>query len=163
MAARRLAVALNLFSNFAVDLRHFRGLEVAYTYVYMIGFSAAVTVLGLNFFQSSHLSYHCQGAPRRADMCPTDFIMCSCPDQLLTRACNMTRDLADCTCCWYGEIELRSGVLLFMTHVGGLYTFSMGTSLVVLALARRCMGDRAEQHAPSIQLNEASRDRVVDV
>lgn len=132
---RDAAVALNLFYNFQTDFRHFSTLEVAYTYIYLLGFAAAAIVFGLRFFQSTHLSYHCAVAPDLSALCASEFAQCNCAGVPDFQPCRLA-STAGCTCCWYGDLELRSGVLYYLSHVGGFYTFSMGASLVGLALVR---------------------------
>ena len=141
-AAKRLAIGLNLFYNFKTDFRHFTNFEVTYTYVYMAGFLGTTVLLAFQFFQSTHLSFHCQQGAAYADICPSEFALCSCPGEALrTNVCNGTLPPAGCTCCSYGKLELRSGVLLFVTHLGGLYTFTMGLSIVLLGLVRLALAE----------------------
>lgn len=138
LGARRLAVGLNLFYNFQTDFRRFTNFEVTYTYVYILAFMATTVLFGLRFFESTHLAFHCHQHPQFDDICPTEFSLCACHGRpLVTDVCNGTDWAFDaCTCCAYVKMELQTGVLRFLTHIGGLWTFSMGVSIVLLAMAR---------------------------
>ena len=140
-AARRLSVRLNLFYNFRTDFRHFTDLEVFHTYLFLGSFVAAAVLFALRFFQSTHLAWHCQLDPELDDICPTAFSLCVCPDQpLVADVCNLERVAVfgrGCTCCAYGQLDLQTGVPLFLTHVGGLWTLMLGASIAFLAAARR--------------------------
>ncbi len=131
---RRPALALNLFYNFQTDFRHFTDFEVAWTYVYLAGLGAVAVVFALTFFQSTHMAFHCATEPARTSVCPNQFALCTCRGTTVD-ACQLV-DTSGCTCCWYGEMELQSGLLYYLSHLGGFYTFSMGVSLAVLALVR---------------------------
>jgi hypothetical protein len=149
-AVKKLAIGLNLFYNFKTDFRHFTNFEVTYTYIYIAGFVGTTILLGLQFFQSTHLSFHCHEGAAYADVCPSEFALCSCPGEALrTNVCNGTLPHTGCTCCAYGKLELRSGVLLFVTHLGGLYTFTMGVSIVLLALVRLGLSDAPKATEPA--------------
>ena len=141
-SARKLAVALNLFYNFTVDASLFSRFEVVYTYAYLLAFAALGALLGVQYFAAAQQTLQCYPAPQYGDMCPIAFSMCICPDApdpLVAHPCRTPRGFAGCTCCWYGAVAWSSGLPLFLTHLGGLYTFSMGVSIVFLGLVRACM------------------------
>ena len=138
--AERVAIGLNLFHNYKRDDRRFTPLEVGYTYLYIVAFTAATVVMVLQLVGSAQLWYHCDDTPHYDDICPATFSLCTCPTiGLIADLCNQTTSppLAGCTCCWYNALDIKGGVLLFATQMGGLYTFSMGVSIAFLAVVRR--------------------------
>jgi hypothetical protein len=153
--AKNIALSLNLFQNFKSDFRHFTTFEMVYTYLYIAGFIAMSAAFGVQFFKSTHLSFQCGVSPEYETVCPSEFVICTCRHTpgMLSHVCGAGHvDLSTCTCCYYGDIQLENGIWLYLTHLGGFWTFSIGVSMVLLAMYRYFKNkeiDKKEKHAPN--------------
>jgi hypothetical protein len=149
---RKGAARLNLFYNFKLN-SEFPTFEVVYTYIYVCLFIGICSFLGYLFFKSTHMSFKCETAPNKRLICINDFVACACQgENNIINICKTDTASDLCVCCSYGQIVYQSGILLFLTHVGGLYTFTIGISLVLVGMIRNYMFSRKK--TPEIVISE---------
>jgi hypothetical protein len=149
------ASKLNLFYNFKLN-KKFSCFEVVYTYIYIFLFIGICSFLGYLFFQSTHMSFQCEHTSNsdKELLCANDFVICVCEDEKnIVNICRQNA-MSSCICCSYGQIAYKSGILLFLTHIGGLYTFTIGVSLLLVGVIRNYILSRGKESTSEIEISE---------
>jgi hypothetical protein len=148
---RALPEKLNFFEAYVS--RPLTTCEVYTTYGFLLCFSAAMTLLSWQYWHSTHLSWHCF---TDRDPCPTALAVCSCGGVVAFPDCASTdmTGYAGCACCTYSEIEQQAGILLYLSHLGGIYTACYGLTCALVAAYRMTQTSPNKEEDMTISLNQ---------